>query len=91
MMNKHSIYTEAVYYEQENGTCKWLGRVYNRVGPSRVLETQDGIAPSRKAAVEAVKGWSEAVLALNTIDDKEHVVITAADVGVLDVANLNLE
>lgn len=61
-MTKKSVYTEAVYYEQDDGACKWLGRVYNRVGPARVLETQDGIAPSRDAAVAAVQEWSSRIL-----------------------------
>lgn len=58
----YTAYTEAVYYEQENGTVKWLGRVYNRVGPASVLETQEGLAPDRAEALMAVKAWSVDIL-----------------------------
>ena len=63
MMTKYNVYTEVVYKGKEDGTCNWLGRVYNRVGPAKVLETQDGIAPSRDAAMQAAKDWSDSVYA----------------------------
>ena len=62
MMSKLPIYTEVVYKENENGTCSWLGRVYNRVGPARVLGTYNGLAPSRAEALVAAKVWSDETL-----------------------------
>lgn len=63
---KASIYTEVVYKEQDSGVCKWIGRVYNRVGPASVLETYDGIAPSRAEAVAAAKEWATNTIEQNT-------------------------
>ena len=88
-MEKLSVYTEAVYMDQEDGGCKWTGRVYNRVGPAKVLETQDGIAPSRAEALESAKSWSDGVLA--AARERETVVLASADVEVLNVEDLNLE
>jgi hypothetical protein len=91
--NDYSAYTEAVYDEQEDGTCKWLGRVYNRKGPAKILETQDGIAGSRAEALKQAKAWSSDVLEqkYKNPEPPELVVVTADDVAVLDVAELNLE
>lgn len=61
MMTKYDVYTEVVYKERANGACNWIGRVYNRVGPSKILKTHDGIAPSRAAALGAAKEWSDEV------------------------------
>jgi len=88
-MEKLRVYTEVVYKEQEDGTCNWLGRVYNRVGPAKVLKTQDGIAPSRAAALIAAKSWSAGVL--DAARERETVVLTADDVEVLNLEDLNLE
>jgi hypothetical protein len=60
-MTKYDVYTEVVYKEKDNGACNWIGRVYNRVGPSKILETYDGIAPSREAALVAAKDWSDEI------------------------------
>lgn len=61
-MIKYKVYTEVVYKENTDGTINWTGRVYNRVGTSRVIETQSGIAPSRAAAIIVAKEWSSTVL-----------------------------
>lgn len=90
MKTGYTAYTEAVYKEQPDGTCRWLGRVYNRVGPARVLETHDGIAPSREDALVQVRAWSEEVLEENyrVPEERELQVITADDVQVVSVAEL---
>jgi hypothetical protein len=60
MMSK--VYTEAVYHEQGNGSVRWEGRVYDTSKPGGPVDTYDGIAKDRPAAVIAVKAWSESVL-----------------------------
>ena len=86
MKTGYTAYTEAVYKEQADGTCKWLGRVYNRVGPAKVLETQDGLAPSRLEAIAIVKEWSEAALQnYRVADERELMTITSDDVSVLNL------
>lgn len=90
MKTGYTAYTEAVYKEQEDGTVHWQGRVYNRVGPAKVLETQDGVAPDRDAALVAVKDWSVAILE-SGYRSREVEVITTDDVATLNVSELGLE
>ena len=97
-MDKSPIYKEVVYKEQPDGKFVWLGRVYNRVGPARVLDTYDGPASSRADAVVAAKKWSEKVLkAGDRFDlsahesDRETVVLTADDVETVTLEDLGLQ
>ena len=83
MKSKYTAYTEAVYNEKDDGTYTWLGRVYNRIGPAKVLETQAGIAKNRADAVVQVKAWSTGILEdkYKAQEAPELVVITSKDVG----------
>ena len=93
MSRKHTAYTEAVYKEQDDGTCNWLGRVYLYAGKGGPVETQDGIAPSRAEALIRVKAWAENILdeKYRARPEREIFEITSADVTEVNVEELGLD
>lgn len=57
-MTVFSVYEELMYGDQDDGSCHWTGRLYNRVGPGVVKETT-GVAVNREEARESFKSWCE--------------------------------
>lgn len=91
MKSEFTAYTEVVYKEQENGSVHWLGRVYNRVGGAKVLETHEGISPNKAEALVSAKEWSTTTLDSKYRDAPDLQVITSDDIGVINVKDLGLE
>ena len=82
-MSVFSVYEELTYEDQDNGSCLWTGRLYNRVGPGTAKQVE-GDASNRDEARETFVAWcekekAEYEYAGTRVVDGERVFLTQAE------------
>ena len=86
-MKEFSAYKELVLdRDKEGGT--WIARIYNRIGPARMLHTKSGREKDYEAARDAATKWADAKLEKYRnvpSSDKEE----SAEADVVGILNLS--